>query len=134
MYCKGGERLKAFYIPLAILISILLFSLITGAYVQRCAQEWNFLLEACDEFLQQDQWENSETLLREALNDWEKRATLFHMFLDHEALENIDLLFSGAFAACRQQERSDLQIFLYQLKSQFLFLADTQRTTLKNIL
>ena len=126
--------MKAFYIPLAFLTSILLFSLITGSYVQRCTQEWNSLLDECDDFLQQEQWENSEIRLRETLNRWEKRAALFHMFLDHEALENIDLLFSGAFAACRQQDRIEFQIFLYQLKSQFLFLADTQRTTLKNIL
>ena len=134
MYYEGGNKLKAFYIPLALLTLVLLFSLITGSYVQRCTQEWNSLLEECDNFLQQGQWKHTEDFLREALNHWEAHASLFHMFLDHDALENIDLLFSGAFAACHQQDRVELQIFLYQLNSQFLFLADTQRATLKNIL
>lgn len=126
--------MKSFYIPLALLISVLFFSLITGSYVQRRTQEWNSLLEECSHSLQQEQWEETEDLLREALRAWDAHAALFHMFLDHEALENIDLLFSGAFAACLQQDRVELQIFLYQLNSQFLFLADTQRATLKNIL
>ena len=126
--------MKAFYIPLAILTAILLLSLITGSYTQRCAQEWIFLLEECDDFLQEEQWEHTETRLLETLNSWKKHATVFHMILDHQDLETTDQLFSGAFAACRQQDRIELQIFLYQLNSQFLFLADTQRTTLKNIL
>ena len=126
--------MKAFYIPLALLTAILLFSLITGSYVQRCTQEWISLLEECDDSLRKEQWEHTEAFLGEALSAWEARAALFHMFLDHDALENIDQLFSGAFAACRQKDRVELQIFLYQLHSQFLFLADTQRTTLKNIL
>ena len=126
--------MKSFYIPLALLISVLFFSLITGSYVQRRTQEWNSLLEECSHSLQQEQWEETEDLLREALRAWDAHAALFHMFLDHEALENIDLLFSGASAACLQQDRVELQIFLYQLNAQFLFLADTQRATLKNIL
>ena len=92
------------------------------------------LLEQCEGFFQEEQWERTENLLHETHRSWEKHTAAFHMILEHQDLETAEQLFSGAFAACRQQSSTELQIYLYQLNSQFRFLADTQQADLKNIL
>lgn len=126
--------MKTFYIPLALLAALLLFSVITGSYVQQCTQEWTALLDQCDDFLREEQWERTENLLQETYRSWEKHTAIFHMILEHQDLDTAEQFFAGAFAACRQRSSTELQIYLYQLNSQFRFLAETQKADLKNIL
>ena len=126
--------MKAFYVPVALLTTILFFSIFTGSYVQRSTQEWIVLLEQCDGFLREEQWERTENLLTRAYEGWQAHSTTFHMLLEHRDLEEAENLFSGAFAACRDRNSEDLTILLHQLNSQLLFLTETQKANIKNIL
>ena len=126
--------MKALYIPVALLMSILFLSIFTGSYVQQRTQEWIILLEQCDGFLREEQWERTENLLTRAYDGWQQHTTTFHMLLEHRDLEEAENLFSGAFAACRDRNSEDLTILLHQLSSQLLFLAETQKANIKNIL
>ena len=126
--------MKAFYVPVALLTTILFFSIFTGSYVQRSTQKWIVLLEQCDGFLREEQWERTENLLTRAYEGWQAHSTTFHMLLEHRDLEEAENLFSGAFAACRDRNSEDLTILLHQLSSQLLFLAETQKANIKNIL
>ena len=110
--------MKAFYVPVALLTTILFFSIFTGSYVQRSTQKWIVLLEQCDGFLREEQWERTENLLTRAYEGWQAHSTTFHMLLEHRDLEEAENLFSGAFAACRDRNSEDLTILLHQLNSQ----------------
>ena len=126
--------MKAFYVPVALLTTILFFSIFTGFYVRQSTQEWIVLLEQCDGFLREEQWERTENRLTKAYESWHQHTSVFHMILEHRDLEEAEKLFSGAFAACRVRNSEDLTIILHQLSSQLLFLAETQRADIKNIL
>ena len=126
--------MKALYLPIVLLVTILFFSIFTGSYVQQRTQEWIVLLEQCDGFLREEQWERTENLLTRAYEGWQQHATTFHMLLEHQDLEEAEMLFSGAFAACRDRNSENLAILLRQLSSQLLFLAETQKANIKNIL
>ena len=126
--------MKALFIPVALLTIILSFSIFTSSYVRQCTQEWIFLLDQCEGFLREEQWERTENRLTSAYEGWQQHATTFHMILEHRDLEEAENLFSGAFAACRDRNSEDLTIFLHQLNSQLLFLAETQEADIKNIL
>lgn len=126
--------MKAFYIPVILLTIILLFSIFAGVYVQQCTQDWVLLLEQCEGFLREEQWERTEDRLAKAYEGWQQHKVGFHIILEHRDLENAEIIFSGAFAACRDRNSEDLSVLLRQLISQIHFLAETQKADIKNIL
>ena len=126
--------MKALYIPVALLTIILCFSIFTDSYVRGHTQEWSFLLDQCEGFLREEQWERTENRLTRAYEGWQQHTTVFHMILEHRDLEEAEKFFSGAFAACRDRNSEDLTIILHQLSSQLRLLAETQEANIKNIL
>ena len=126
--------MKALYIPVTLLTLILLFSVFTGVYVRQCTQDWVLLLEQCEEFLREEQWERTEDRLTRAYESWQEHSVTFHIILEHRDLEEAENIFSGAFAACRDRNGEDLSVLLRQLTSQILYIAETQEADVKNIL
>ncbi len=126
--------MKALYIPITLLAIILLSSLTSSAYLQQRTEEWITLLEQCEAFLSEEQWERTQDCLRTAHTSWEQHATVLHMILEHQDLDEAEQLFSGAFAACREQDTEEFRIFLHQLTTQLQLLAETQVANLQNIL
>lgn len=126
--------MKALYVPATLLTLILLFSVFTGVYVRQCTQDWVLLLEQCEGYLREEQWERTEDRLSRAYEGWQQHSVSLHIILEHRDLEDAEKIFSGAFAACRDRNSEDLTILLRQLISQILFLAETQEADIKNIL
>lgn len=126
--------MKALYIPVALLALIVVSSLTTSAYLQQRTVEWTTLLQQCEDFLSEEQWERIQECLRTAHASWEEHDTILHMILDHDDLDEAEQLFSGAFAACQEQDREEFRIFLRQLTTQLQLLAETQVANLQNIL
>ena len=126
--------MKALYIPLALLALIVLSSLTTSSYLQQRTEEWIALLEQCDDFLSEEQWERTQDCLLTAHANWEEHATVLHMILEHQDLDEAEQLFAGAFAACQEQDIEEFRIFLRQLTTQLQLLAETQVANLQNIL
>ena len=126
--------MRALCIPIALLSTILISSISAGYYTRQCTAEWIGMLEQCEDFLHEEQWERAHERLLATHSGWEQHAAALHMILEHQALDDVELLFSGAFAACRDHNSSDLRILLHQLRKQLTSLAETQETNLKNIL
>ena len=126
--------MKAFYIPIALLSIILFTSVAAGSYTHQCTAQGITLLEQCEDYLHEEQWERTQERLLAAQEGWERHAAILHMILEHEDLEEAERLFSGAFAACREYDSTELRILLHQLRTQLDFLAETQKANLKNIL
>lgn len=125
--------MRAFLVPAALLITILAASLWSGSYVQHYAQRWIAELDNVTELLQEEQWDEIEDKLLTLHQDWKERGSAFHMILEHQDLDEADKMFSAAAAACHERSRVELYIHLQQLKTQLLFLSETQQTNLKNI-
>ena len=120
MRSKGGESVKAFYIPVGLLALILGFSLWTGRYVELRTQHWNALLEEIDSLAGQEDWDSSQTF--------------FHTIMEHDELDKAEDLFAGAFAVCREEDGADFHTLLAQLINQLRLLAETQNGGIKNVL
>ena len=126
--------MKALYIPVAILFSLLVMSLLGSAYVQNRTDIWIASVEEISESLPGEHWYELESTLLAVHKGWEDSQKLFHLILDHQDLDEAEKYFSGALAACREQDSIEFRIHLAQLTAQFTFLGDTQELSLKNIL
>lgn len=126
--------MKAFYVPVSILVALLLLSLWGSAYVQNRTDTWITAVEALSVPIEESHWHEVESQLLAVHKDWSNSQGLFHLILEHNDLDEAEKCFSGALAACREEDRLELNIHLAQLISQFIFLGDTQEVTLKNIL
>ena len=126
--------MKAFYVPVSILVALLLLSLWGSAYVQTRTDTWITAVEALSVPIEEAHWHEVESQLLAVHKDWSNSQGLFHLILEHNDLDEAEKCFSGALAACREEDRLELNIHLAQLISQFIFLGDTQEITVKNIL
>lgn len=126
--------MKAFYIPLGLLILILGFSLWTGRYVEQRTDHWNEMLEETRQLAHQEEWDRAAARLEAAYADWSVSQTFFHIIMAHSELDEAESLFAGAFALCREEEDADFYSLLAQLTSQLRLLAETQSLSVKNVL
>ncbi len=126
--------MKALYIPVALLTIILFSSVWASSYIRQCTGEWIDLLEQCEDFLHEEQWERTQERLLAAHTSWNRHATVLHMILEHQDLDEAERFFSGAFAACRERSSTELRILLRQLTTQLNLLSETQEANLKNVL
>ena len=126
--------MKAFYVPVSILAVLLLFSLWGSAYVQTQTDTWISAVESLSSSLEEKHWHEAESRLLAVHKDWSNSQGIFHLILAHKDLDDAEKCFSGALAACREEDRVEFSIYLAQLISQLIFLGDTQEITLKNIL
>lgn len=134
MHHKGGNNLKAFYIPASLLVLLLLISLWGSAYIQDRTEKWITIIEDLSPIAEEDRWYEVESKLLALHKDWMDSQKIFHLILAHDDLDSAEKYFSGALAACREEDRVELRIHLSQLVSQFVFLGDTQKVQLKHIL
>ena len=62
------------------------------------------------------------------------RQALLHIIMEHRELDEAEVLFAAAYAACDQQDVPDFHAALAQLLTQIRLLAETQQVSLQNIL
>ncbi len=126
--------MKALYIPAVILTAILCFSLWTGRYVDNRVQTWQQMLEAADRAARQEDWDQVEVYLRDAIRDWNRSSPFLHTLMEHDELDEAENLLAGAMAACQVRDQADFHKLLSQLAAQLDHLAETQALDLQNIL
>ena len=126
--------MKAFYIPMGLLLVILGFSLWTGRYVEQHTERWNAMLEEIEDLVRNEAWAEAEVRLETAYADWDASQTFFHTIMDHSELDEAEKLFAGAFAVCRERDSADFHMLLAQLAGQLRLLSETQCVSIKNIL
>jgi len=125
---------KHFYIPVGILAVILGFSLWAGRYVELRTVHWNTLLEQADREGRQENWDSAQEQMDRIYEDWQSSQTFFHIIMDHEELDKAEDLFAGAFAVCEEEDDADFHQLLAQLMQELTMLAETQQTSIRNIL
>ena len=131
---EGGGEVKVFYIPAAVLLLILGFSLWTGYYVEGCMEQWDTILEEADKAVRQEDWAAAKEAIDRAHADWDECQTFLHVIMEHEELDKAEELFAGAFVMCEEAEGPGLRSLLAQLMSQMDALSETQSLGIKNIM
>ncbi|MDE7245801.1 MAG: DUF4363 family protein [Oscillospiraceae bacterium] len=126
--------MKALYIPTALLIAIMVFSLWVGRYVEQRTDDWISLLEQVEETAAGENWTEAGERLRAAYEDWDANQEFFHTILEHDELDEAESLFAGALAVCEQEDDGEFHVLLAQLTKQMHVLAETQSVSVKNIL
>ena len=126
--------MKALYLPALILSLLLGLSLWTGSYVSSRAEEWSRYLEEADRLAQLEQWDLAKAQIDAGYERWSDRQALLHIIMEHRELDEAEVLFAAAYAACDQQDVPDFHAALAQLLTQIRLLAETQQVSLQNIL
>ena len=126
--------MKALYLPALILSLLLGLSLWTGSYVSRRAEEWSRYLEEADRLAQLEQWDLAKAQIDAGYERWSDRQALFHIIMEHRELDEAEVLFAAAYAACDQQDVPDFHSAMGELDAQLSLLAETQMISIKNIL
>ena len=126
--------MKAFFIPSVTLAVILLISLWTGSYVNQLTEQWLTDLDSTGKMIDNGLWSDAQSQLLTVHQDWEHHQSSFHLFLEHQDLDAAEELFSGAIAACREENSTETLVWIHQLSTQLTFLAETQSVSIENIL
>lgn len=126
--------MKSLYIPLALLVGILGFTLWSGMYTHMRTDQWITLLEEAGIRAHEEDWDEATRTLSDAYRDWDSSQTFYHTIMEHEDLDEAEFFFAGAASACREQDAVEFQILLSQLIKQMQLLAETQEISLQNIL
>ena len=126
--------MKALYIPAALLLAILGFSLWVGQHVEQKTDQWIFLLEQVGETAAEENWSEAGARLEETYKDCDASQQFFHTILEHDELDEAESFFAGARAVCAQQDDGEFHVLLAELIEQLRLLAETQSVSVKNIL
>ena len=126
--------MRAIYVPSVLLVFLLVVSIWVNSSVQRDTGQWVYEVDSVIELLPDEAWTAVEERLISLYEKWDQRNAVLHMIMEHQDLDEAEKLFAGAFAACREQDSVELHILLEQLRTQILFLAETQQANAKNIL
>ena len=126
--------MKAFWIPLTLLSLLLFAALWTGGFVEQATAQWTAELEKTITLIPGEAWDESEERILNLKQDWNQRSTFFHIIMEHQDLNEVEQLLSGAIAACREEDSVELHILLRQLIAQIQFLREMQQASIKNIL
>ena len=126
--------MRALYIPTALLLVILALSLWVGHYTHTQTQQWVALLEEAGNLAQQEHWHAAKDILDRAHRNWDRSRTFYHTIIQHDALDEAEFFFTGAAAACSEEDAAEFQILLAQLITELQLLAETQQLSVQNIL
>lgn len=126
--------MRAFYIPIAVLILLVSASLITGYYVQTSTSLWIDELHSASELANSGEWETAQHRISGITEDWLRHEEIFHILLEHEDLDETKEVLFSTLAACRETDSVEFQIHVQLLISRLQFLTETQKASLQNLL
>ena len=126
--------MKALILPLLILTAMLILSLLGGSMIRQSVQQWQDVLALSDALAEQEQWDDAADALTRAHHGFLEKRNLLHIIVEHDLLDDAELLFSAAFAAQDARDVPDFHAALAQLIMTLHHLAEAQELTLANIL
>ena len=126
--------MKAFKIPLIVLIALLILSIADSLFLTAQCDRWNTLLSAADTAAVQDDWVRAEQSLRSLDESWQSRQTYLHIMIEHDEIDSADTLLHLCFLYCAEKDTAALRAVVSQLQCQFSLLAETEQLSIKNVL
>ena len=126
--------MKALTLPLLFLTAMLILSLLGGNMIRQSVQQWQDALTLSDMLVQQEQWDDAGDALTRAHQGFLEKRNLLHIIVEHDLLDDSELLFSAAFAAWDARDIPDFRTAIAQLSMTLHHLSEAQELTPANIL
>lgn len=125
--------MKTFLIPAALLAAILSLSLWAGSYTCQATQGYLQDIKQASHCAQREQWDDALFALQKSWDHWQKNRAFFHTIAQHSDLDEVDILFTGTFAAAGRRDPVEFAILISQLETRLKLLAESQTMSLQNI-
>lgn len=126
--------MKGFFLPLALLLGILAFSMWNSAAITNHTDRWRVQLDQAERLARSEEWMAAESALSDSYQDWTRRQTYLHVVSPHEAVDEAETMYLRCLAFARMEEASEFQAELAGLREQLRLLAEMERFSLRNIL
>ena len=121
-------------LPLALLFTILTFSLWNGTSISNEVSRWQQQLDHSDLLAQTEDWAGAVSVLTAGYNDWSQHQTWLHIVSHHTVIDDAESMYHRAIAFAAAREPSEFRAELADLRDQLGLLAETERFSLKNVL
>lgn len=125
---------KSYLLPLSLLLVILVFSLWTGALMERHTTRWQEQLQRADALAQAENWPEATQTLVESYQDWCGHQLWLHILVKHDIVDGAETMYWRAIAFASAREPSEFRAEVANLKAQLELLAETERLSLQNVL
>ena len=126
--------MKRFFPPLAVLAAILALSLWNARVMEGQTSHLRSQLLQVQKLAAAENWQGAEDALADSYADWTSRQTYLHIVTEHDAVDDAEAMYRRAFAFAGEQEPSEFQAEVADLRDQLRLLAEMERFSLKNIL
>ena len=126
--------MKSFLAPIHILCGILAFSAWNCQLMTDHTERWSAQLETAAALASEGDWDAAGDALQQSYDDWSGHQTYLHIVEKHDAVDDAEAMYRRAFAFAGEQEPSEFQAEVADLRDQLRLLAEMERFSLKNIL
>lgn len=126
--------MRAWRIPCAILLSVLVLCLANSAAVSRRCDRWSEWSAQASEALAQEDWQGVEQTLDQLRRDWQPCRFWLRVTLSHTAVGDTDELLEQCALLCALQEEEELHVALIDLRTQFVRMDRDGQVNWGNIL
>ena len=126
--------MKSFLAPILILCGILAFSAWNCQFMTDHTERWSAQLETAAALASEGDWDAAGDALQQSYDDWSGHQTYLHIVEKHDAVDDAEAMYRRAFAFAGEQEPSEFQAEVADLRDQLRLLVEMERFSLKNIL
>ena len=126
--------MKAFKIPVAVLVLLLLAALTDGFLLTKQCAAWTQTLDAAERAVIQEDWPHAQSALDDLTKNWSKWQTYLHILIDHAEIDHAEELLALCQLHIEEKDTAALRVTVSQLRSLFSLLAETEQLNIKNVL
>ena len=125
---------RAYLPPVAVLLSILAFTLWNSANMTAQTDRWRQQLRQAEALAQSESWPEALDALAASYTDWSSHQTYLHIVSQHDAVDDAEAMYRRAQAFAATREVSEFRAELSDLQDQLRLLAEMEQFSIKNIL
>ena len=126
--------MRAWRIPCAVLLLVLVLCLANSAAVSRRCDRWGEWSAQASEALAQEDWQGVEQALDQLRRDWEPCRLWLRVTLSHAAVGDTDELLEQCALLCSLHQQEELHVALIELRAQFIRMDVDGKVNWGNIL
>lgn len=126
--------MRAWRIPTAILLALLVLCLANSTAVTRRCERWKQWSAQATDALAQKDWQGMEQTLEELRQDWQPCRLWLRVTLSHTAVGDTDELLEQCIHLCKLRQQEELYVALIELRAHFIRMDADGQVNWGNIL
>lgn len=125
---------KAIALPLVVLTVLFGISLCNSCFLNQNTARWSHQLQQAAEFVQTEDWDRAEQILKESYADWTVRKTYLCIVSTHDEVYEAEALYARTRTLAALREDSEIQTEIRSLQAQLQAMAEMEALSIRNIL